>query len=86
VLEALALRYSAARGAHGLAYLADWRIELGAEALRASSRSVLQVATEVGYESEAAFNRAFKRRFGKPPAQYRRAAREQRKAAVARSA
>jgi transcriptional regulator GlxA family with amidase domain len=47
--------------------------------LRASSRSVLQVATEVGYESEAAFNRAFKRRFGQPPAQYRRSFRAQKR-------
>jgi len=40
----------------------------------------------VGYESEAAFNRAFKRRFGKPPAQYRRAFREQKRLEVARTA
>ena len=60
-----------------MAYLTDWRLELGAEALRTTSRSVLQVAADVGYESEAAFNRAFKRRFGEPPAQYRRASRAQ---------
>jgi AraC-like DNA-binding protein len=41
---------------------------------------VLQVAAAVGYESEAAFNRAFKRKFGSPPAQYRRAARDRRSA------
>ncbi len=46
-----------------MAYLTDWRLELGADALRSSSRSVVQVAADVGYESEAAFNRAFKRRF-----------------------
>jgi AraC-like DNA-binding protein len=61
-----------------MAYLTDWRLQLGAESLRTSSRSVLQVAAEVGYESEAAFNRAFKRKFGSPPAQYRRASRAQR--------
>jgi AraC-like DNA-binding protein len=55
-------------------------LELGAEALRSSSRSVVQVASEVGYESEAAFNRACKRTFGQPPAQYRRASRGQRRA------
>jgi AraC-like DNA-binding protein len=59
-----------------MAYLTDWRLELGADALRASSRSVVQVAADVGYESEAAFNRAFKRRFGKPPGEYRREARQ----------
>ncbi|HEX7081571.1 MAG TPA: AraC family transcriptional regulator [Gammaproteobacteria bacterium] len=83
--SALTERFARYLGQSPMAYLADWRLELGAEALRTTSRSVLQIATEVGYESEAAFNRAFKRRFGKPPAQYRRAAREQRKA-LARSA
>jgi AraC-like DNA-binding protein len=33
---------------------------------------VADIASEVGYESEAAFNRAFKRLFGTPPARYRR--------------
>jgi AraC-like DNA-binding protein len=33
---------------------------------------VLNVAADVGYESEAAFNRAFKREFGVPPARYRK--------------
>ena len=47
-----------------MAYLADWRLELAAEGLRTTSRSVLQIAAAVGYESEAAFNRAFKRQFG----------------------
>jgi len=59
-----------------MSYLTDWRLELGAEALRTSSRSVQSIAIEVGYESEAAFNRAFKRRFEKPPARYRREWRE----------
>jgi AraC-like DNA-binding protein len=84
--SALTERFARYLGQSPMAYLADWRIELGAEALRTSSRSVLQIAAEVGYESEAAFNRAFKRRFGKPPAQYRRSFREQQRAAVARSA
>jgi AraC-like DNA-binding protein len=64
-------RFSRFLGRGPIAYLADWRLELAADALRASSRSVLQVATDVGYDSEAAFNRAFKRRFGDPPARYR---------------
>lgn len=84
--SALTERFAKYLGQSPMAYLADWRIELGAEALRTTSRSVVQIAAEVGYESEAAFNRAFKRRFGKPPAQYRRAIREQRRAAVPRSA
>jgi len=39
--------------------------------LKSSSRSVAEIAEEVGYESEAAFNRAFKREFEIPPARYR---------------
>lgn len=65
-------RFAKYPGQSPIAYLADWRIELGADALRSTSRSVLQIAAGVGYESEAAFNRAFKRRFGKPPDQYQR--------------
>jgi transcriptional regulator GlxA family with amidase domain len=77
--SALTERFARLIGQSPMAYLADWRLELGAEALRSTSRSVMQVAAEVGYDSEAAFNRAFKRRFGKPPAQYRRAHRAQRR-------
>ena len=36
-----------------------------------TSRGVAEIAEDVGYESEAAFNRAFKREFGLPPARYR---------------
>jgi AraC-like DNA-binding protein len=66
-----------------MSYLADWRLELGAEALRSTNRSVQQVAVEVGYDSEAAFNRAFKRKFAAPPARYRREARAKAAAAHA---
>jgi AraC-like DNA-binding protein len=83
--SALTERFARYLGESPMAYLTDWRLELGAEALRTSSRSVLQVASEVGYESEAAFNRAFKRKFGSPPAQYRRASRGPRPAAPARA-
>ena len=44
---------------------------VGAEMLASTSHAVAQVAAEVGYESEAAFNRAFKRKFEVPPARYR---------------
>jgi AraC-like DNA-binding protein len=79
--SALTERFARLIGQSPMAYLAEWRLELGAEALRSTSRSVMQIAMQVGYESEAAFNRAFKRRFGKPPAQYRRAQRERRRVA-----
>jgi AraC-like DNA-binding protein len=54
-----------------MAYLTRWRLQLGAQMLSSTSHSVAQIAAEVGYESEAAFNRAFKREFGAPPARFR---------------
>ncbi len=53
-------------------YLARWRLLLASRLLRGERKSVMEVAMDVGYESEAAFNRAFKREFGQPPAHYRR--------------
>jgi AraC-like DNA-binding protein len=61
-----------------MSYLTRWRLQLAARALAATSRAVAEIAFDVGYESESAFNRAFKREFGSPPARYRR---EQRTAA-----
>ena len=55
-----------------MAYLAQWRLKLGAEILQSTEDSVAEVAAAVGYGSEAAFNRAFKREFDCPPAQFRR--------------
>lgn len=54
-----------------MAYLTRWRLHLAANALAKTSRSVAEIAAQVGYESEAAFNRAFKREFGEPPGRYR---------------
>lgn len=54
-----------------MAYLTRWRLQLGAQMLNSTSYSVAQIAAEVGYESEAAFNRAFKREFTIPPARFR---------------
>ena len=54
-------------------YLASWRIQLGARLLRESNRNVATIALDVGYESEAAFSRAFKRMVGQPPAAWRKA-------------
>ena len=55
-----------------IAYLTKWRIKLGAEFLQSTEDSVAEIAASVGYGSEAAFNRAFKREFSSPPAQFRR--------------
>jgi AraC-like DNA-binding protein len=54
-----------------MAYLTGWRLQLAAQMLTTTSHSVARIAAEVGYESEAAFNRAFKRDFGAPPARFR---------------
>jgi len=55
-------------------YLAKWRMQLGAALLRDTSATVASVAQDVGYESEAAFARAFKRVVGMPPSAWRRRA------------
>jgi transcriptional regulator GlxA family with amidase domain len=59
-------------GVAPMAYLTQWRLKLGAEMLQADGPGVAEIALAVGYGSEAAFNRAFKREFGLPPAQFRR--------------
>jgi AraC-like DNA-binding protein len=55
-----------------MTYLTRWRLQLAARALESTPRGVAEIAGDVGYESEAAFNRAFKRGSGQPPGQYRR--------------
>jgi AraC-like DNA-binding protein len=67
----LAERFRHFLGVPPMAYLAQWRLQLGAQLLTSTSHSVVQIAVEVGYESEPAFNRAFKRKFGSPPARFR---------------
>jgi AraC-like DNA-binding protein len=56
-------------------YLTRWRLALAAKSLGNEQEHVALIAKRVGYDSEAAFNRAFKREFGLPPAAWRRAAR-----------
>jgi transcriptional regulator GlxA family with amidase domain len=51
-----------------MAYLTGWRLRLAAQALTSSPKGVADIAAAVGYESEAAFNRDFKRAFRVPPA------------------
>jgi AraC-like DNA-binding protein len=54
-----------------MTYLTRWRLQMAARSLEKTSRAVSEIAAGVGYESEAAFNRAFKREFGRPPGRYR---------------
>jgi AraC-like DNA-binding protein len=68
----LAERFRHFLGEPPMAYLGRWRLKLGAEILESTEDSVAEVAAAVGYGSEAAFNRAFRREFDCPPAQFRR--------------
>jgi transcriptional regulator GlxA family with amidase domain len=54
-----------------MTYLTRWRLQLAVKSLERTSRGVADIAANVGYESEAAFSRAFKREFGQPPGRYR---------------
>lgn len=56
-------------------YLTNWRMQCGARLLREGEATVATIAQQAGYESEAAFARAFKRLVGQPPAAWRRAQR-----------
>ena len=67
----LAERFRHYLSAPPISYLTRWRLQLGAQILKSSSRSVAEIAAEVGYDSEAAFNRAFKREYRLPPARFR---------------
>lgn len=67
----LAERFRHFLGEPPISYLTRWRLQLGAQMLKSSNRSVADVAAEVGYDSEAAFNRAFKREYHLPPARFR---------------
>ncbi|HLQ93804.1 MAG TPA: helix-turn-helix domain-containing protein [Xanthobacteraceae bacterium] len=55
-----------------LHYLASWRMQVATQKLRNTSASLAQVGEIVGYDSEAAFSRAFKKAFGAAPATWRR--------------
>jgi transcriptional regulator GlxA family with amidase domain len=65
-------RFARFLGEPPLTYLTRWRLQLAARQLERSDAPVAEVAASVGYRSEAAFNRAFKRELDVPPARYRR--------------
>jgi AraC-like DNA-binding protein len=58
-------------GGPPIEYLANWRIRLAAERLRVGHESIPNIAASIGYESEAAFNHAFKRITGMTPGSWR---------------
>jgi AraC-like DNA-binding protein len=70
--SALADRFTRLVGEPPMRYLARWRLQLAAHHLRGSDMPLARIAKQVGYESGAAFNRAFKRSFGVPPATWRK--------------
>ncbi len=67
----LAERFNAIMGQAPIEYVTNWRMQLAAERIRNSGDSLAGIAAEVGYESEAAFNRAFKRVTGVTPGRWR---------------
>lgn len=70
--SALAERFAQLVGMPPMQYLAQWRIQLAASMIATGTMAMSAVAAEVGYESEAAFNRAFKRLVGLAPGAWRR--------------
>jgi AraC-like DNA-binding protein len=70
--SALAERFTQLVGLPPMQYLANWRMQLAATHLLAGTDSVAAIADRVGYESEAAFSRAFKKAVGAPPGVWRK--------------
>jgi len=70
--SAFADRFTALVGQPPMRYLTNWRMQTAAGKLRQTRQTISQIAFEVGYESEAAFTRAFRRELGLPPATWRK--------------
>jgi AraC-like DNA-binding protein len=70
---AFASRFLEVIGQSPIAYLNQWRLDLAADLLRFQNLSISELILQVGFNSEAAFGRAFKLRHGQPPMQWRRA-------------
>lgn len=68
----LAERFRALIGESAMQYCARWRMRVAANMLRDDRQNACSVAYSVGFNSEAAFNRAFKREYGVPPATWQR--------------
>lgn len=66
-----AARFTGALGESPMAYVAKWRMNVAGRLLDGTQRGITDIAADVGYESLAAFNRAFKRHVGIPPAAWR---------------
>lgn len=64
-------RFTTLVGMPPIRYLTVWRLQTAKLYLRETRKTIAQLAHLVGYESEEAFSRAFKREFGSPPARWR---------------
>ena len=71
--SAFAARFSRLVEQPAMEYVTRWRMQVAADELRQGGASVAEVADRLGYRSEAAFARAFKRVLGLPPGAVRRA-------------
>lgn len=70
--SSLAERFTSFVGMPPIGYLTQWRLQLAARMLQDGTKSVAQAAAVVGYQSESAFHRAFKRQVGVAPGEWRR--------------
>ncbi|HTT09633.1 MAG TPA: AraC family transcriptional regulator [Burkholderiaceae bacterium] len=68
----LAERFQGLVGTSPMQYLTQWRMLLAANLLSRSNTPLARIAEDVGYQTDTAFSRAFRREFGKPPATWRR--------------
>jgi AraC-like DNA-binding protein len=72
--SALAQRFVSLLGESPMKYLFGWRIHIAKQMLRDRTDTIESIAERIGYDSEPAFNRAFKKATGTPPAAWRRMA------------
>ncbi len=68
----LAERFQQLVGSSPMQYLTQWRMVLAANLLTRSNAPLTRIAEDVGYKTDTAFSRAFRREFGSPPAAWRR--------------
>ncbi len=69
---AFAVRFTKVLGLAPLAYLTRWRMHRAAELLAVDGSDISAIAANVGYETESAFTKVFKRHLGETPGAYRR--------------
>ncbi len=70
--SALADRFTGFVGMPPMQYLAKWRMQVASGLLTSGQGNIARIAVDVGYDSEAAFSRAFKKIVGMPPAAWRK--------------